>query len=724
MQQEIQNRFYITLQFFFPVFVGLIIVSLLTLIISISALTYLFNDNLKQQNRQSLKIVKNMIFQNQNNLRRYLHIFQRNNDFKSAFYYASERLIYKKKPLKDAMQAYKDQLNINWIMAFDTQKKLIVSSLPQNSDIYNLQREKLETIDSLITNAWVDLRIINDIPTLVGIYPLKYFDELLGYLVLGYSMDRTFLEGLKAVTHQDFLIYSAERKLLAATLSKPGSLLEKFNRELSRMNNSTDVRTIESYSLASLKLKNRDHQEVVEFAIISDISLLQQSRQKIIFNFLAIFFCISLLVFIAYFILAKKLTHKINLLFKSLEEYQELLKSQSKLAAIGKTAGILAHDVRTPFTMMLTMLDMFNQYEKDPSLLEEGKTAVRQAVASINSHINDILNFAVQVKLNLQARSLGKVLNFAIRQTLYKFNQLDIQFEYCFQTRFKPLMDEQRMAGVFSNIILNAMEAIQEIGQRQHGRIWIGSSQKHNSIELVIANDGPLIPEDFIKKMFKSFETRGKPSGTGLGLATAEHILKMHGGRIEARNAIERVEFIITLPASKELDTWDISLLPGASRDLLVENRSFNHQQINSKQMEKIEDIQGPIKVLLLEDEGLYRAHVKNLVDQHATLKNQVTIYDACDVDEAEKIMAVHRFDCAIVDIDLGTCKNGFDFINALQQSGDRLPILIHSNRMYNEEEIGRFCELKKENFAAKPLQLNTLLHFLSTINPETTQLN
>lgn len=71
------------------------------------------------------------------------------------------------------------------------------------------------------------------------------------------------------------------------------------------------------------------------------------------------------------------------------------------------------------------------------------------------------------------------------------------------------------------------------------------------SIELVIGNDGPHIPESQVEKIFDAFFTSGKKNGTGLGLAIAQKIMHAHGGAIECKSAPGfGVEFCLRIPVA------------------------------------------------------------------------------------------------------------------------------------------------------------------------------
>ena len=118
----------------------------------------------------------------------------------------------------------------------------------------------------------------------------------------------------------------------------------------------------------------------------------------------------------------------------------------------------------------------------------------------------------------------------------------------------QPLLEEQKMQRVFQNIFQNAFEAITIMGNKTSGEIIISTSETSDGRFIIsIANDGPKFSKEAEKKIFESFFTSGKNSGTGLGLASVKKIIELHGGAITARNRenAEGVEFVIELLSKK-----------------------------------------------------------------------------------------------------------------------------------------------------------------------------
>ena len=103
---------------------------------------------------------------------------------------------------------------------------------------------------------------------------------------------------------------------------------------------------------------------------------------------------------------------------------------------------------------------------------------------------------------------------------------------------------------VVLNLIVNAMQAIESCNQGG-GTIEVAARSRDDLVIIEIADDGPGIPADTLKKIFDPFfTTKSVGEGTGLGLSITHGIVTDHGGKIEVENRKGRgARFRIILPA-------------------------------------------------------------------------------------------------------------------------------------------------------------------------------
>ncbi len=401
---------------------------------------------------------------------------------------------------------------------------------------------------------------------------------------------------------------------------------------------------------------------------------------------------------------------------------QEKLLKASKLAAIGQTTSLLAHDVRKPFAMLKSMLSILDVLKSNPSELGRAKSDVSKAIKHVESMLSDIMDFSREIKLERNPHGLGSILDFSIRQAAQGHAKADISFAYDIRNRLKPLVDEERIGRVFSNIIGNAIEAIIIIGKKTSGEITVASRDTIVNnipfVEVTIGNDGPVFHQEDIPKLFESFFTKGKQKGTGLGLASVKKIVELHDGEVLARNraADAGVEFVVRIPASAENENPNRTRFPGNIKEISFEQKKQDEVSIDSA-VTLLAQAGQTIKMVILEDEALYRASVRNTINSNEALHRLITLYEAKTVADALQLIEKECIRYAIVDIDLNETKNGFDFLTEIKAKFPEVSAMVHSNRTM-KEDINKAAALGAKVFVPKPLAIGDLILFLAAASP------
>ncbi|HEY4423981.1 MAG TPA: ATP-binding protein [Pyrinomonadaceae bacterium] len=215
---------------------------------------------------------------------------------------------------------------------------------------------------------------------------------------------------------------------------------------------------------------------------------------------------------------------------------QQLFESE-KLAAVGRLAASIAHEVNNPLEAIKNALYLMQtgaEGDKNSRFLE----IARKETERVSHIIRQMLGFA---------RRPGEVdwvdVNQLLEETLVlmekKMRQLRIRITKSFDDslpRIKARADQLRQ--VFLNLIINAQQAIEGDGE-----IVISTSRYEQalqpSIVVQLTDTGVGIAEDDLTRIFDPFFSTGK-KGTGLGLWVTQDIVRQHGGRIEVSSEIGR----------------------------------------------------------------------------------------------------------------------------------------------------------------------------------------
>lgn len=195
------------------------------------------------------------------------------------------------------------------------------------------------------------------------------------------------------------------------------------------------------------------------------------------------------------------------------------------------TAG-LAHEIRNP----LTAIKGYAQYLKEEVSSEEELSGdvnvILNEVERLNLTLNKFLDFAKPDEAKFVVGDINKVLKET--EELFKIQLGDRKIK-CYLNLGdipKTSFDESQIKRVFSNIILNAMEAINTCGSITFDS-WYNGDLK--AIYIKISDTGKGIKEEELDRIFDPFYTT-KENGTGLGLPLCSKIIETHGGYIEVNS--------------------------------------------------------------------------------------------------------------------------------------------------------------------------------------------
>ncbi|HUI69197.1 MAG TPA: cache domain-containing protein [Spirochaetia bacterium] len=246
-----------------------------------------------------------------------------------------------------------------------------------------------------------------------------------------------------------------------------------------------------------------------------------------------------------------KMTHELTRATQQLREWAENLESKvdqrtaelkamqghliqtEKLAAIGKLAAGVAHEINNPLTGVLTNSSLLLEDIPQGDPMREELQVIVDETLRCRKIVKGLLDFARQTKPQKQIVDLNSVvedvLNFVRNQASFR----DIAIEADLQAGLPAVMaDRDQMRQVVLNIVLNAAEAMPKGGSI---RIFSHNDQATRQIEVTIADSGPGIPDEIKGKLFEPFFTT-KKSGTGLGLAIAYGIMERHKGTIKVES--------------------------------------------------------------------------------------------------------------------------------------------------------------------------------------------
>ena len=231
-----------------------------------------------------------------------------------------------------------------------------------------------------------------------------------------------------------------------------------------------------------------------------------------------------------------------NRLRKSNERVIEDVRRETRLGILGKVAGTVIHDLKSPLTVIKGYLEFLEKEDLPKSERIEIVNVLKGEIEKMMEIIQDFLEFSrgkdtlYPVPTNILDVVKGAVepLRFIAEE-----KGIDILIEgenlLCF-------VDPMKIKRVVNNIIMNAIDVM------NGGMIQITSREDGEYCLLIFKDNGPGIPSEIRGRIFEPFFT-SKRFGTGLGLTIVKKIVEDHGGRVDVKSETGKgTEFLVWLP--------------------------------------------------------------------------------------------------------------------------------------------------------------------------------
>jgi len=204
---------------------------------------------------------------------------------------------------------------------------------------------------------------------------------------------------------------------------------------------------------------------------------------------------------------------------------EQLLKTE-KLTAIGELSARIAHDMRNPLSIIKNTAEIIKKNHKniDSKTIELWNRQDR-AIYRISHQVDDVLDYVRDNPIKKKPAKISVIL-------LDSLGRIEIPEKIKInlpKTDATIPCDSERLGVVFVNLIMNAIQAI----ENKKGEVYINIADEPDDIILIsIKDSGPGIPKKLISKIFDPLFTT-RQIGTGLGLPSCKNIIEKHGGTID-----------------------------------------------------------------------------------------------------------------------------------------------------------------------------------------------
>ncbi|KQP37109.1 hypothetical protein ASF44_15490 [Pseudorhodoferax sp. Leaf274] len=235
----------------------------------------------------------------------------------------------------------------------------------------------------------------------------------------------------------------------------------------------------------------------------------------------------------------------------ALQAAQDELVHAGKLAVLGQLSAGLVHELNQPLAALQTVSDNADQLIQRNRLDEARDNLARigRLVARLKRLSSQLRLFASKPAGILGSVELLRLVQELQQQLAPRLQEAGIALSLDgVPATLAVAGDESRMEQVLANLLGNAIDALQGVpGPR---RIEVQATVAEGRARVAIRNNGPLIPDTILARMFQPFITT-KPAGKGmgLGLMVSAHLVREFGGTLSAHNLVPTgAEFVIDLP--------------------------------------------------------------------------------------------------------------------------------------------------------------------------------
>lgn len=221
----------------------------------------------------------------------------------------------------------------------------------------------------------------------------------------------------------------------------------------------------------------------------------------------------------------------VMLLIQDMSQIKELereLRRSERMAALGKMAAGVAHELRNPLSSIKGLAVLLKSRFQEASRDRETAEILVAEVDRLNRSISELLDYARPPQLVREPVQIDELLTKATSLVSMDAEAVGISIELAPVPELPEILaDRDKLNQVLLNLLLNGIQAMD-----QGGVLRLAAQVMNDHLEIRVSDSGCGIPEENQTKIFDPYFTT-KPEGTGLGLAMSAKIIEEHGGSIE-----------------------------------------------------------------------------------------------------------------------------------------------------------------------------------------------
>lgn len=550
------RRFWKKLSIRYKITAVIILTILLVTVTIIPVTSYLIRDSLLRQQQAHLLSVRNLVMNlledYQTRVTDYSRLFSDDRELKDTLFYHTELAGEREHPLRAVTRLYKT-FGVSSVEAGDAHGRVVAAA--EDPGRHDIDRSSDGLIRSALSGKTASGRELTARGFLIKAAAPVYYNEsqIIGTITSGILLDDERLRNVKQLSNTDIVITDTAGRVISATTSDPKTI-------------GGGVQAPDAdYLTMTLPLSDTAGRTIGN-VVIQQENRLPTIIAKAHFTLISLLTAIAVLSIFSLYLVSRRLMRPLTTLREGVERIgkgefghrievtsqdeigglsegfnkmahnlerlrtvEERLTQSERLAAVGKFAAGIAHEINNPIGNVIGMAKLMRKNITDESAKEDIETIIKDA-DRCGRIVKDLLSYSRQSPPRREQTPLKTLIDDAEAAIRGQVVAKDIAIQRHIPDAVPELfVDPLQIGQALGNILLNAVQSI-----AASGTITIRASLlQDNIIDIAVTDTGCGI-EDAIKDriFYPFFTTKVVGEGTGLGLAISYGIIQNHGGEI------------------------------------------------------------------------------------------------------------------------------------------------------------------------------------------------
>ncbi len=237
---------------------------------------------------------------------------------------------------------------------------------------------------------------------------------------------------------------------------------------------------------------------------------------------------------------------RLQLMENQQSQFDHLATQVEKRSSLGRMAAGIAHEINNPLTGILLYSSNLSKKVEKGGQLEEGLNIIIKETQRCKSIIQGLLEFSREQEPEMVLADINDIMESALGIVENEFHLRQVRIRKSLAAdMIKTFLDENQIEQVFINLLLNALQAVED-----SGLVTVKSAvdAEAGRVHMEVADNGCGISAENLKRIFEPFfSTKG--DGTGLGLAVSYGIVENHKGNIRIISEPDQgARFVVEFP--------------------------------------------------------------------------------------------------------------------------------------------------------------------------------